>query len=168
MVRIGTLAVVVSCLAVLALLGGSAAAQSEPPGDSEIDQYAPTLPDSEGDKAIGGGGGNGNDDSGLPPSTAAELRAAGADGETALEIIDETAGSSGSGRSDENQTADAGSGGGTAGANDSSDESVPGTILEGLSAGDSGGLGLLLPILLGVVAGVGAFVLLRRRSPARG
>jgi hypothetical protein len=160
---------------ILAVLGGAmllalgpsaaiAAPQQVPPGNSELDQYVPTVPDSEGDNQLGAGGGDSG--GGLPPSVVSDLRAAGPDGEAAAAVLDQSAPRSGGSASTESGQGD-GADGGTAGSA-GDDESVPGAILEGLSSSSDGGVGILLPIFLGVVAGVGAFLVLRRRWPAQG
>ncbi len=105
MPRITLLAVMASA-AVLAMgLGSALGASHVSPGNSEVEQYLPTLPGAGGDTPLGGGGGGGGG-APLPRSTAAALAHAGPLGRAAAvsaertspDVADEaSAGTSGNG-----------------------------------------------------------------------
>jgi hypothetical protein len=167
-IRNGSVALA-ACLAALGASAGSAVALPQvPPGNSEVDQYVPTVPDSQGDNPLGGGGAGGGG-SVLPHSTIDSLRAAGSDGRATAALADQTAPDAadrdGSGAiTDGSQSNRAGSESVTT----SSQDSVAGGLLDALGSGEEGGMGLLLPILLAAVTGAGLYALLRRRPWTNG
>ncbi len=151
---------VLAAIALFAVVPGSAAALPQvPPGNSEVDQYLPTVPGPGGDKPLGGGGGASRGSS-LPPSTVAKLQAAGPDGAAAVAAAEQ---------SDPSRGAAAAGGGGGSGASGSSGsagsahKSVGGAVVDALSDGNSGGMGIFLPFLLCAVAAAGGYAVARRR-----
>jgi hypothetical protein len=166
MVRIVS-SILLTGLTLFAVLPGVAAGQSNvPPGNSEIDQYLPTVPGSDGDKPLGKGGGDGGN-AALSPSVAERLGSAGSAGSVAVSVINNTAPKLPEAAREQGREQAEG-GGRNGGVHGSADESIPGAVLEGLSSSEDGGLGILMPILLGTVAGVAAFIMLRRRASTPG
>jgi hypothetical protein len=143
------------------LLAGSASAQRDcgqntvPPGNSEVDQYAETVPNGCG-KDQPSGDDPGNPDA-VPTDTATELQQLGGDGETALALARANAPDGGSSNGDQ---------GNALAIEEGEDDGGIGDIVTGVvdAAGGSGtGLGLLLPlILIGVCVAAGIY--LSRRS----
>jgi hypothetical protein len=129
-------------------------------GNSEIDQYLESVPGACGDRRPGAGGestegGSGtNAPTSVPPAAAAALEALGADGAAAVAAAEATSpGDRGAAAEDRGESA-------------SGDASSPtGLVGDALSgSADDGGLGLLLPLILGLVAlGGVALVITRRR-----
>jgi hypothetical protein len=143
------------------LLAGSASAQRDcgqnnvPPGNSEVDQYAETVPNGCGKDRPSG------DDAGNPeavsPGTATDLEQLGADGETALALARASAPDGGDANGDQ---------GNAFAIEEGEDDGGIGDIVTGVvdAAGGSGtGLGLALPLILIAVC-VAAGVYLSRRS----
>ncbi len=132
------------------------AATTVPPGNSEIDQYTETLPGAAGNQPTGGSGGGavgGTKSTGGPvlsPAVAQKLRRRGPAGRAVAKLTEATAprlpASTESGRGQ-------GSGSGL--------DAVARTV----SGSDGGGLGILLPLILGgVTAAAVAYMLLRWRA----
>lgn len=112
---------------------------------SEVDQYVPYVPDSEGKERVGGGGGGDP----LPPETAKELAALGPEGEAVAEL---TQGGPAA------ETGD-GAGGKDSGAGER--PSPTSAVIES----DSDGLGIVLPLLLVIALAIaGAYAVRRRRA----
>jgi hypothetical protein len=136
---------------------GSAVALKAPPGNSEVDQYAETLPGPGGNQTINpsGGGGGGST---LPPATERQLDRLGPDGRAAAQLARSTA-------PDRGRIASHGSSdpGGT------HSSSAFGAVSDAISGSDGGGLGVLLPLIL---VGVGAtgigYALARHRARQAG
>ena len=138
------------------------------PADSEIDQYAQSIPGAcgnQGNDAGGGGsgggagGGDGSGDPGssaIPPSTVQRLYDLGANGAGTQALADANAPPI---RGDRGGRGSEGTGGSDSGA---------GSVLDSLVGGDEGdGMGLVLPlILLAITAGGSVYVTRRRMSQA--
>jgi hypothetical protein len=151
----------VNLVALLALLAipPAAAAQQAPPPDSELDQYVPNFPGAKGDKELGGGGegdGGGGGQAGadpvLPAATQEELGSAGPAGKAAADFAEGSAPGGGDGGT---------SGKGAKADGQSSVSAIVGAALGGTSGG---GIGVLLPLLLGAIAVGGILYVLRRRG----
>jgi hypothetical protein len=147
-----------ACAAVLALHApgafaqdGCAGSQTVPAGNSEVDQYAETVPDACGDRPVGGGEGDAN---AVPPGTAAELEALGDDGTAALELARSTAPRNG----------DRDAGGAAAEPDDGGLGDVADGIVEALGGSSGSGLGILLPLLMAGILVAGIAYARRRRS----
>lgn len=128
-------------------------------GNSEIDQYLESVPGACGDRRPGAGnegteGGSGtNASTSVPPAAAAALEALGADGAAAVAVAEATsAGDRGAAAEDRGESA-------------SGDAPSPtGLVGDALSgSADDGGLGLLLPLILGLVALGGVALAIARR-----
>ncbi len=166
---------IAACLGALALYlvlpASSALAATAPPGNSEVNQYAETLP--------GGGGENTvNPPAAVPVAVAGVATAAarvrggapvipaqtqrqldqlGPDGQAAAALAEANAPQSPAGA----PAKGAGGGGGGAGKGDS----VVGAVTGALTGSDQGGMGAFLPIALFGVAGLGiGYALARRRA----
>jgi hypothetical protein len=130
-------------------------------GNSEVDQYTETVPGACGNEQTGGS--NGGDSGGTPlsPGATEALQGLGADGASVARFAEET--SPGAGR-------DAGSGNGAAGATGTGSagddgSSGFGALIDAAGGSDDGGMGILLPLILGGVALAGlSYALLRRRD----
>lgn len=155
---------ILTTTAVLSLLLVPAIAQAAP-GGSANDEYTEHVPGAGGDtpsEGVGGGSGGGGS---LPPGTAEALAAQGTAGERAAALAQATApnkpgkGSNSTSGSSETGEADQTSGGSGGG--------VGGVIDQIASGNDSeeGGMGPVLPIVLGAtVLGACALLLARRRG----
>lgn len=144
--------IALTLLALLAVPASAAAAIPPPPGNSAADQYAETFPGAGGNQASQPPG-TADPAGTLGSETARELQQAGPDGRQAAAVAAATAPqrsagalASGPGRSE---------GGG----------SGPLEVLEhGLGTSGSGGIGILLPLILaGVVMAAVAFLIVRSR-----
>jgi hypothetical protein len=132
-----------------------------PPGNSGVDQYLETVP-----KAGGNSPGSDRKSSGLPARTLKSLRSAGSDGQAVANLV----ASSGTTRAKQPSTKR--SNGEKQQSNKRRSEAttgsskIPGTIAAPTLGGSgSGGMGLLLPVLLGLsTVGALLFALRRRRS----
>jgi hypothetical protein len=162
-------------LALALMVAAPAAAQTVPPGNSEVDQYLPTLGGPEGDQPLDGGGSGGSGDQGSPggssgagedtgedevlaPSVAADLEALGSDGDATAYYAESTADRQrGEQRSQPTRSGDSPSGSGLG-------------ALGGVFVGNPGsGMGLLLPLVLALLATLAiAYVVRARRSEATG
>lgn len=148
-----------ACAAGLALSAPAAVAQdgcagsdTVPPGNSEVDQYAETVPDACGDSPVGGGRG---DADAVPPGTADQLEALGADGEAALAAARSTA---------PGHEVRGTGGGGAAEADDGGIGDVLAGVLDALAGSSGSGMGVLLPVLMAGVVLAGIAYARRRRS----
>jgi hypothetical protein len=152
------------------LPASAALAATAPPGNSEVNQYAETLPGGGGENTVnppgsgpgGGGGGNGSAQGQggapvIPPKTQRQLDRLGPDGRAAAALAEANA-----------PQAPAGSqaqGGGAGGAGAGKGDSVVGAVSGALTGSDQGGMGAFLPIALFGVAGLGiGYALARRRA----
>lgn len=146
--------VVIAALALPAVAGAQRPTNSAP-GNSALDQYSESVPGASGDKRPGRAGGR------LTPTGRRGLERRGRDGRALAEIIDATAESErGSDRvtSKSKRRATA-----LVAAEGRSPLRVAAATATG--AGESGGLGILLPLLLGAITLVIlATVILRRRA----
>ncbi len=141
-----------------------------PPGQSEVDQYAETVPGACGDQTPGsddgsGGGGSAgsDDDSAIPPATLDELESLGADGQAAAALAQANS-------PNNRQGTEAGGSSGAGGAAADDGPSNLSAVVDAVTGSDDGdGLGALLPLILAAIAGAGlAFVFLRRRADHAG
>ncbi len=150
--------------ALLAWAGTAAAAPAKvPPGNSGAAQYTETLPGVGGDQTASGvregqsSGKSGGAGSSLGAGKAARLKKLGKEGADAARLA---AGGAAAGQG--------GKGGGGEGSAASGDASGAGQVV-GAATGssDSGGMGLLLPLLIavGVLAAIGYVVYRRRYAP---
>lgn len=149
-----------------------------PPGQSEVDQYAETVPGTcgdqtgnPGDPGGSGGGGEPNAET-IPAATAEQLDSLGADGQATAALTKANAPRGGTpGGSGQGATAGGESDGDTgSGAATEGGPSSLGAIVDAVSGSDDGeGLGALLPLILAAIAGAGgAYVVLRRRAGREG
>jgi len=166
-------------LAVILVLGAVPAGAAAKPGcgagqsvpaDSEIDQYAQSIPGACGNQqnetgfggsggGVGGGGGSGDaGSSAIPPSTVQRLYDLGANGAGTQALADANAPQIRGDGGDRGQGSKGGGG----------SDSGAGSVLDSLLGGDEGdGMGLVLPlILLAITAGGIAYVTRRRMSQA--
>jgi hypothetical protein len=154
--------------AVAAAKPGCGAGQTVP-ADSEIDQYAQSIPGACGNQQNetgggggsggGAGGGGGSGDAGtsaIPPSTVQQLYDLGANGAGTQALADANA----------PQIRGDGGGRGSEGAGGS--DSGAGSVLDSLLGADEGdGMGIVLPLMLLAITAAGiAFVARRRMSQA--
>jgi hypothetical protein len=146
------------------LPASAALAATAPPGNSEVNQYAETLPGGGGENTVnppgsgGGGNGSGQGQGGapvIPPQTQRQLEQLGPDGRAAAALAEANAPQAPAG----SQAQDAGGGGAGKG------DSVAGAVSGALTGSDHGGMGAFLPIALFGVAGLGiGYALARRRA----
>jgi hypothetical protein len=143
-------------------------AATAPPGNSEVNQYAETLPGGGGENTVnppgsgpgGGGGGNGNGQGQggapvIPPQTQHQLEQLGPDGRAAAALAEANA----------PQPPARSGGGGAGGAGAGKGDSVASAVTGALTGSDQGGMGAFLPIALFGVAGLGiGYALARRRA----
>jgi hypothetical protein len=154
----------VAILGVLAIAGPAAASHEIiPPDNSGVGQYTENVPGAGGDKPsddLGGGSGSGGSgsgsagsDAGLPPGTADALESQGPDGQAAANLAQATSPGRGEDGADR-------AGGDAPGADDGS---AIGDVIGQLGASDSGGMGIALPIVLGLSLVAAAVLVLARR-----
>jgi hypothetical protein len=159
------LSAAVMLLPLVGALSPAALAQdtNAPPGNSGVDQYLETVPEAGGNRPAGERKG----ETRLPARTREQLKAAGADGEAIANLV----GSTGPSRSERSERESKGgdqTGGGTSSSPSVADSprarNAPGSIAAPTLGGSgTGGMGLLLPVLLALSA-LGAVLLgLRRR-----
>lgn len=130
-----------------------------PPGNSGVNQYTETLPGPGGNEPTSGIGGKANGGGGRTPAkvlghaNAAQLEALGPEGRAAAQLAAESAPESVTRQPNGKESNSSGSSG-------------AGQILGQLTgSSDSGGMGLLLPLLIAMaVVGAAAYVLGRRRT----
>ena len=154
---------ILACLAAAGLLlavPAAALAATAPPGNSEVNQYAETLPGGKGDNTVnppgtkggGSGGGGGGRGSVVPAATQRQLNHLGRDGRAALGLANANAPSKPAG----SVPGKGGNGGGS---------SAVGGVLGSLTGSEGGGMGALLPLILVGVAAMGiGYALARRRA----
>jgi hypothetical protein len=165
-------------LALAILVAGSLLAVTPAAAQSELDQYVPAVPDSEGGTGVpdagndaqggGGGGGGGGAATGggggsgveIPGDVTDDLEAQGPLGESASGIAGATAPEDGKDtrRDSRNRDQDSGAAYETT--------SSPGTVASTLGGESDDGMGLVLPLLLALtlVAAVGYLLLRWRRN----
>ncbi len=155
--------------ALLALPGSALAGRCAPPGVSGVNQYYETVPGSGCNLSPGGGGGSHHGGGSLPPGTAGTLGSQGTAGQAVLALVRATGTAPGSrgrrGRTHSSRLAGASAANSAAGSRvpEASGSSPVAALLRPL-AGQDGGLGPLLPAVLGLVlAAVVLTVLIRRR-----
>lgn len=162
-------------LALAALLATPAAAQQDgteyvaPPGNSALDQYFESVPSSSGNNAPGAPP-QGGDANGAPPLDAREVEALaeqGAAGEQVSEFVTANAPRKSQQR-EEATDRPSGSGSQTAAREPAPAGADTAGNLSRALLGDAGdGMGVLLPLLLGLTALLGiGYVLLRRKTMA--
>ena len=158
--------ITVAAVAGIGILAPSALAQQQsPPDNSAIDEYTESVPGATGNKpssSLGDGSGEAGSGGGsLSPSTIAQLEALGADGAAAAALAD--AGSPGKGGGS-GSVRDRGPGSEPGAAQGGSVSGIESVVSQVLGDDDSGGMGILLPlILLGSLVAVGAVAALTRR-----
>lgn len=129
-----------------------------PPGNSGASQYTETLPGPGGDVPTGEAKGGASPAKALGASNAARLEALGTAGRAAARLAAETA----PGRADGHR------GAGPGGAENPSGTPALSQILGQVTgSSDSGGMGLLLPLLIALAAVAAAALVLIRRRMAR-
>jgi hypothetical protein len=171
----------VACLVVagLAFPASSLATSCAPPGNAGVDQYFETVPGANCNHSSGGGGGHHGGGS-LPPGTSTQLSKQGAVGNAVKQLV----ASSGVGSNSAGTGSAAGGSGNGNGHSKSSGKSVviPTANLSGsgrnplsgllhpvLTGSSSGGIGVLLPVLLGSALAVALLMtVLRRRFHSTG
>jgi hypothetical protein len=147
-----------------------------PPGKSGTDQYFETIPTSAGNAAPpqGGGGGSGSGDHALSQlgqggAGARSLAHLGKDGQAAASLAAATAPTNGAGRGAASGSARGTGPAGSHGLNALQGESASRGIADALTGADAGGIGLVLPLLLGtsliLAVGLGAWKLRRGSGP---
>lgn len=140
-----TLSFLIVCLVVLPSVASAAQ-------DPAVDQYSEHVPSVTGDKPTKQLD-HGSRDDGLPSSTRQTLRQAGIDGDEVTRLVAVGGRASNPGGGSNNAEDATGSG---------SSPSAIGAIGNGLSGG--GGLGVVFPLILLVVAGLAAALVLTRRQ----
>jgi hypothetical protein len=170
-----------ACLAAagLALPASSLAASCAPPGNAGVDQYFETVPGANCNHSSSGGGGHHGGGS-LPPGTSAQLSKQGSVGNAVKNLVASSGVSSSGGGSGSN------TGGNSAGHHKASGNSsvtpTPTANLSGsgrsplsgllhpvLTGSSSGGIGVLLPVLLGSALALALLMtVLRRRFRSPG
>jgi hypothetical protein len=169
----------VACLAAagLAFPASSLAASCAPPGNAGVDQYFETVPGANCNHSSGGGGGHHGGGS-LPPGTGSQLSHQGAVGNAVKQLV----ASSGVNNSGSGSTAGgSGNGGGhpksngksvslpTANLSGSGRNPLSGLLHPVLTGSSSGGIGVLLPVLLASALVLALLVtVLRRRFHSAG
>ena len=153
------------CVGLLASLSSAALAQdtNAPPGNSGVDQYLETVPEAGGNRPA-----SDRNSSQLPAGTAKRLRAAGSDGQAVANLVASSGPHSAKKPSagSPEERAQVRRARPRSDATAARPRKVPATIAAPTLGGSgSGGMGLLLPLLLGLstVAAL-LFVLHRRRS----
>lgn len=138
-----------------------------PPGNSAIGQYVEVIPTASGPTPVsalqGGGGSGGRGGAGaLPRSAAKALAARGAAGKAVAKLVRATAPSTGP--SARRHSAAASARPAVRAGSARSAPSAAGSVLKALTGSSpSGGLGLLLPVLLALALVGGGLLALRRR-----
>ena len=161
---------IIAMVALCGLLALPAAAHAQ--DNSAEDEYTEHVPGGGGDKPSDNpGGGHGNGDA-LPPGSEQDLQELGADGEAAANLAQATAPKGrGAGEQDasDKESSDAQGGGSAAGGSEgdgglSVDDGNPVVDVLNVASGDDG-MGIVLPLILGLslLAGIG-FLLSRRRG----
>ena len=156
------------CVGLLASCAPAALAQgtNAPPGNSGIDQYLETVPEAGGNRPRRDGDGA----SRLPARTVQRLKKAGADGKAVAELVASTGTARSGCQASPSERSGTKSGakrdpGASGGSSSPPSSSVPGTIAAPTVSGSgSGGLGIVLPLLLALSAFGAVFFALRRRD----
>jgi hypothetical protein len=153
------ISIAIGIVLILSLASPAGAAQVAPPGNSGVNQYSETLPGAGGDQPSsdpGGGGGAGNRGSSLSPKAKRALEEQGPTGAAVAGLASRTAPQIA-------RSGDIGRGRDSAGSSDG--KSAFGAGVDQL-AGDSGGMGIALPIilLLSLIGAIAVFVLRRRNE----
>jgi hypothetical protein len=159
-----------ACAALLALPGTALAGRCAPPGVSGVSQYYETVPGSGCNLSVGGGGSSHHGGGSLPAGTAGQLGSQGGAGQAVLALVRATGTAPGSaGRRGRTHSGRAGAGAAAKSARgvrvpQASGSSPVSALLRPLGGGQNGGLGVLLPVLLGLaLVAVMLTVVLRRR-----
>jgi hypothetical protein len=164
------------CLVALAFPASSMAATCAPPGVAGVDQYFETVPGASCNHSSGGGGGHHGGGS-LPPGTGSQLSKQGAVGNAVKQLV----ASSGVGSNGGSTNASGGHAGGHSKANGNSTVTptanlsgsgrnpLSGLLHPVLTGSSSGGIGVLLPVLLASALAVALLMtVLRRRFHSTG
>ena len=171
----------IACIAALTFPASAVAATCAPPGNASVNQYAETIPGASCNHRSGSGGGhNGGGGGSLPPGTGAQLSKQGGVGQAVKRLVASSGVNSGSGAG--NAAKGSGAGSGPSGSGSGGKSSAPAASLSGsgsnplsgvlhpvLTGSSSGGIGVLLPVLLfGALALALLTVVLRRRFRSTG
>jgi hypothetical protein len=142
----------------------AAGAATVPPGVSGANQYAETLPGPDGNRPTNEGQKE-SPEQALGKKKAAQLERLGPEGKAAAELAAETA--SGPDQEGRGKQPSGGHGAGALSSSRPSGSSGFGQVLGQVTGtSDGGGMGLLLPLLVGAsVVLAGAYALTRRRAP---
>jgi hypothetical protein len=127
-----------------------------PGGNAEVDEYTETVPGACGNEQPGGSDGSGGSDSGssLPPAASQALAALGPAGQGVADFAEATAPDGGG-----NDSGTGSEGSGSAGGSGAS------AVIDAAGGSDDGGLGIVLPLILGGVAVAGlTYAVMRRRG----
>jgi hypothetical protein len=145
---------------VLFALPGSAVAQqtNAPPGNAGIDEYVEIVPEATGGKSLRAP--SGRPTGSLSAGERRELEALGEDGKALAEVIEAT-GPSTSTSSEARRPAPSAAAGAERG------QAPVTAVVEAVAGGGSGGMGLLLPIILGSTLALMAAAAVARRRSAR-
>jgi hypothetical protein len=169
----------VACLAAagLAFPASSLAASCAPPGNAGVNQYFETVPGANCNHSSGGGGGHHGGGS-LPPGTGTQLSKQGAVGKAVKQLV-ASSGVSSNGSGSGGSTSGTGRGHAksngksvalpTANLSGSGRNPLSGLLHPVLTGSSSGGIGVLLPVLLGSALAVALLMtVLRRRFHSTG
>jgi hypothetical protein len=165
-VCIGALAGLLLLFALPATAPAACSGSTAPPGNSEVDQYAETVPGTCGESPPGSGGdqtsGGGNSNS-IPPSTLNRLQGQGADGQAAAALAEANApAEAGQGSGGSQQP-----GGPATHRTPAPESGSPWSEILGTLTGNSdGGMGWLLPLFLVAISLAGGLYLYNRRRGA--
>lgn len=155
LVHMRIFAVGVICGLLLLLPGAASAAVCAPPGNSGVSQYVEVVPGAGCNHRTGGG--SGSQGGSLPPGAASQLRSQGGAGAAVAQLVHAT------GTAPRSSTRH----GAGAGVNvpASPGRSLLPALLHPVVSGSGGGLGVLLPVILGaaLMAALAAALLRRRR-----
>lgn len=151
-------------LAVLALPAPAPAQSTAPPGNAGIDEYVETVPSATGNRATRDGNKGGG---ALTPAQRKALEALGEDGRVLAETVEATAPAKSRTTSGGGRDADPGASAPATVPPRASGGSPVEAVVEAASGGASGGMGLLLPIILGATAALAVAVAVGRRRASR-
>lgn len=169
-------------IAGLAFPAGSFAASCAPPGNAGVDQYFETIPGANCNHSSGGGGGGHHGGGSLPPGTSAQLSKHGAVGNAVKQLV-ASSGVSGAGTGSGSASGGTGNGSSSGHPRSAGKPAVaPAANLSGsgrnplsgllhpvLTGDSSGGIGVLLPVLLGSALALALLMtVLRRRFRSTG
>jgi hypothetical protein len=161
---------VIAVITTLSVLGGAGMAMAAD-DNSSVDQYLEDVPSAAGDG--GGEGGQGEDSNegsaSLPQEVSDEFEEAGSDGAAAAELAEATApaggGDAAGAPTGSGSAADRAEGHAEETAAGQPDAAAPSSAVDE-SGDDSGGMSVVLPILLGLtVLAAAAYLLMRNRAP---